>query len=217
MGGGLRIDAFSAGLSRWIEQVNREIRISGRLLIKDAAFTTVTIITLALAIGASTAMFSVIESVLRQPLPYRAPERMVWITENTLSGANRLAMAIGNDLEQWRNRVKAFETLSVLLSTDAMLAGEEPTQVRVACLSAGVTPLFGVSPVMGRDFRPEEFEYAPAAPGLRPTDQNRGDTGIAIFADRLFRKLGSDATLLGKPVVIGGTSYIVVGVLPSVV
>ena len=124
-------------------------------------------------------------------------------------------MAIGSDLEQWRNGVKAFETLSVLLSTDAMLAGEEPTQVRVACVSAGVTPLFGVSPVMGRDFRPEEFEHAPAAPGLRPSDQNRKDTGIAILTERLFRKLGSDATLLGKPVVIAGTPYTVVGVMPS--
>jgi hypothetical protein len=142
----MRRDAFSAGLSCWLEQVGRDIRISGRLLIRDAAFTTVTVITLALAIGANTAMFSVIEAVLRQPLPYRNPERLVWITENTLSGANRLGMAIGSDLEQWRNRSQAFETFSVLLTTDAMLAGEEPTQVRVACVSGGLLPLFGVSP-----------------------------------------------------------------------
>jgi putative ABC transport system permease protein len=211
----MRTDGLGPGLSRWLEQAAQEIRISGRLLIKDAAFTTVTIITLALAIGANTAMFSVIESVLRQPLPYRNPERMVWITENTVSGANRLAMVIGSDLEQWRERVKSFDRLSVLLSTDAMLVGEEPTQIRVVCVSAGVKPLFGVSPVIGRDFRPEEFEHAPAAPGLRPSDQNRKDTGIAILTERLFRKLGSDARLLGKPVVIAGTPYTVVGVLPS--
>ena len=112
--------------------------------------TAVTILTLALAIGANTAMFGVIESVLRQPLPYRNPERMVWITQNTLSGANRLAMVIGSDLEQWRNRVKAFETLSVLLTTDAMLAGEEPTQVRIACVSAGVNcPRSKMTPTIG--------------------------------------------------------------------
>jgi len=211
----MRTDGFGAGLSCWLEQAGHDIRISGRLLIKDAAFTTVTIVTLALAIGANTAMFSVIEAVLRKPLPYRNPERMVWITENTLSGANRLAMAIGSDLEQWQNRIKAIETLSVLLSTDAMLAGEEPTQIRVACVSAGVRALFGVSPVVGRDFRPEEFEHAPAAPGLRPSDQNRKDTGIAVLTERLFRKLGSDATLLDKPIVIAGTPYTVVGVMPS--
>ena len=211
----MRIDAFGAVLSRWLEAVSRDVYVSVRVLIKDAAFTTVTIVTLALAIGANTAMFSVIESVLRQPLPYRDPERLVWITENTESGANRLAMAMGSDIEEWRSRSKSLETLSVLLGTDAMLAGEEPTHVRVACVSAGVTRLFGVSPAMGRDFRPEEFKNAPAAPGLRPIDQNRTDTGIAILADRLFRKLGGDATLLGKPVVIGGTPYTVVGVLPS--
>jgi hypothetical protein len=92
----MRRDAFSAGLSCWLEQAGRDVRISGRLLIKDAAFATVTIITLALAIGANTAMFSVIDSVLRQPLPYRNPERMAWITENRLSGTNRLAMVIGS-------------------------------------------------------------------------------------------------------------------------
>jgi putative ABC transport system permease protein len=211
----MRTDGFSARLRCWLEQAGHDIRISGRLLIKDAAFTTVTIVTLALAIGANTAMFSVIESVLRRPLPYRNPERMVWITENSLSGANPLAMAIGSDLEQWRKRVKAFESLSVLLTTDAMLAGQEPTQIRVACVSAGVSALFGVSPVVGRDFRPEEFEHAPAAPGLRPSDQNRNDTGVAVLSERLFRKLGSDATLLGKPVVIAGTPYLVVGVMPS--
>ena len=211
----MRTDGFGDGLSCWLEQAGHDIRISARLLIKDAAFTTVTIVTLALAIGANTAMFSVIEAVLRKPLPYGNPERMVWITENTLSGANRLAMAIGSDLQQWQNRVKTIETLSVLLSTDAMLAGEEPTQIRVACVSAGVRALFGVSPVVGRDFRPDEFEHAPVAPGLRPSDQNRKDTGIAVLTERLFRKLGSDATLLDKPIVIAGTPYTVVGVLPS--
>jgi hypothetical protein len=149
----MRIRAGGAGLSRWLEELSRDVRISGRLLIKDAAFTTVTILTLALAIGANTAMFSVIESVLRQPLPYRDPERLVWITESTVSGANRLVMAIGSDLEQWRRRAKSFETLSVLLGTDATLAGEESRELRVACVSAGLTPLFGISPLMGRRFR----------------------------------------------------------------
>src|SRR3954453_11336081 len=107
MGGGMRTEDFAAGLSGWLEQTAYDIRISGRLLIKEAAFTTVTIVTLALAIGANTAMFSVIDAVLRKPLPYRNPERMVWITENTLSSANRLTMAIGSDLEQWQHGVTA--------------------------------------------------------------------------------------------------------------
>ena len=63
-------------------------------------------------------MFSVIESVLRQPLPYRDPERIVWITENTVSGANWLVMAIGSDLEQWRSRAKSLETLRRASSCD---------------------------------------------------------------------------------------------------
>src|SRR5258708_5176087 len=114
----------SAGPTDWLDRAVHGIRGGCRFLVKDAAFTTGTILTLAVAIGSNTAMFSVIESVLRQPLPYRDPERMVWVTENTTSGANRLAMAIGDDLEQWQSRAKSFETLSVLLGTDSMLAGE---------------------------------------------------------------------------------------------
>lgn len=200
--------------TRWVEEAAQDLRFAGRLLAKDRSFTLVAVITLALGIGANTAMFSVIESVLLQPLPYPDPDRMVWITENNVTGNNNLAMVFGGDLEEWRSGAKSFDALSVLLTGDATMSGDEPVQVRVACVSEGLTRLFGVAPVIGRDFLPQEFEHAPQAPGLRASTENRGDTGIAVFSDRLFRRLGGDPGMVGESVVIGNVPYTVVGVLP---
>ena len=207
-------DCRDARGTRWVEETAQDLRFAGRLLAKDRSFTLVAVITLALGIGANTAMFSVIESVLLQPLPYRDPDRMVWITENNVTANNNLAMVFGGDLQEWRSRAKSFDALSVLLTGDATMSGDEPVQVRVACLSEGLTRLFGVAPVLGRDFLPQEFEHAPQAPGLRASTENRSDTGIAVLSDRLFRRLGGDPGMLGESVVIGNVPYAVVGVLP---
>ena len=193
----------------------QDIRFGGRLLIKSPSFTLVAVITLALGIGVNTAMFSVVEAVLLQPLPYSDPDRLVWITEDRVSGTNKLAMIAGGDLTEWRARATSFDAVSLLLGADVNMNGAEPVTVRVACVSEGVTRLFGVAPVLGRDFLPQEFEHAPAAPGLRASAENGQNTGIALLSDATFRRLGGNAALLGKPVLIANTPYTVVGVLPE--
>ena len=207
-------DCRDARGTRWVEDTPQDLRFAVRLLAKDRAFTLVAVITLALGIGANTAMFSVIESVLLAPLPYRDPERIVWISENNVTGNNNLAMVFAADLEEWRNRATSFDALSVLLTGDATMGGDGPEQVRVACLSESLTHLFGVAPVMGRDFLPEDFEHAPQAPGLRASPENRSDTGIAVLSDRLFRRMGGDPATLGESVPINNVRYTIVGVLP---
>jgi putative ABC transport system permease protein len=194
--------------------VGQDLRFAARLFAKDRSFTLVVIMTLALGLGANTAMFSVIEAVLLQPLPYRDPDRLVWITENNVTGNNNLAMLIGGNLEEWQRRASSFEAMSVLLTGDATMNREEAVQVRVACVSQSLARVFGVAPVLGRDFLPGEFERAPQAPGVRASGANRSDTGIAVLSDRLFRRLGSDPGILGKSVVIGDLSYTAVGVMP---
>jgi putative ABC transport system permease protein len=200
--------------TRWVEDTAQDLRFAVRLLAKDRAFTLVAVITLALGIGANTAMFSVIESVLLAPLPYRDPERVVWISENNVTGSTNLAMVFAADVEEWRSRATSFDALSVLLTGDATMGGDEPVQVRVACLSESLTRLFGMAPAIGRDFLPADFERAPQAPGLRPSPENRSDTGIAVLSDRLFRRLGGDLATLGESVTVNNVQYTVVGVLP---
>lgn len=199
----------------WLADVGQDVRFAARLVAKERWFTLVVAITLALGVGANTAMFSVIEAVLLQPLPYRDPDRLVLITENKATANNNLAMLIGSNLEHWQRRSNSFAAMSVLLTGDATISGKEAAQVRVVCLSDNLTHLFGVAPVLGRDFLPQEFEHAPQAPGLRGSAENRSDMGIAVLSDRIFRRrFGGDPGILGQSVVIGNVSYMMVGVLP---
>jgi putative ABC transport system permease protein len=197
----------------WIEETVRDVRLAGRRLVREPSFTTVVVLTLALGIGANTAMFSVIQAVLLTPLPFRDPERVVWIAENSVSNGNTLTMVFGGDFQEWRSRARSFDGLSVLLAGDATVSGEEPFQVRVVCVSESLSRIFGVAPVFGRDFLSEELVQAPQAPGLRVPGGTRAAVGAAIVSDRLFRRLGGAADILGKPLVIGTTSYKVIGVL----
>jgi len=200
--------------TRWVDETAQDLRYAFRLLVKERSFTLVAAATLAIGIGANTAMFSVIESVLLEPLPYRDPERLVWISEKDAAATSSLALVFGDDLEAWRSRSESFAALSVLLTGDATMGADEPVQVRVACLSESLTRVFGVAPVIGRDFLPQDFEHAPQAPGLRASAENRSDTGVAVLSDRLFRRLGGHPRLLGEPVQIGNVRYAIVGVLP---
>ena len=103
----------------------------------------------------------------------------------------------------WQKRANSFAAMSVLLTGDATMGGQDAAQVRVAGLSDSLTRLFGIVPALGRDFLPHEFDHAPQAPGLRASAENRSDTGIAVLSDRIFRRrLGGDPGILGKSVVI---------------
>ena len=201
--------------TQWFADSAYDLRLAARMLAKDRAFSLVVITTLALGVGANAAMFSVIEAVLLQPLPFREPERLVWITENSVTATGRLPMLIGPHLRDWKDRASSFDALSALLTGDATMSGEE-RQVRVACVSSSLFSIFGIAPILGRDFLPGEFNRAPQAPGLKTSPENRSDTGIAVVSDRLFRRrFGSNPGILGTPVVIGAITYTIVGVLPS--
>jgi predicted permease len=199
---------------RLMDELLSDARYACRMFARNRAFSCAAVLTLALALGANTAMFSVVEAVILHPLPYPNPDRMVWIAENDVRGNNNLAMIFGSDLEEWRTRAAAFNAVSVLFTGDAAMGGDEPVQVRFACVSQPLTRLFDMAPVLGRDFLPQELEHAPQAPGLRASLENRRDTGIAILSDRIYRKLGGDATLLGGSIEIANVSYTIVGVLP---
>jgi putative ABC transport system permease protein len=148
--------------TQWFADSAYDLRLAARLLAKDRAFSLVVIITLALGVGANAAMFSVIEAVLLQPLPFPEAERLVWITENSVTATGRLPMLVGPHLRDWKDRASSFDALSAPLTRDATMRGDE-RQVRVACVSSSLASIFGIAPVPGRDFLPGEFERAPGA------------------------------------------------------
>ena len=143
----------------WFADSAYHFRLAARILAKDRAFSLVVIITLALGVGANAAMFSVIEAVLLQPLPFREPERLVWISENNVTATGQLPMLVGRSARLEKSR-DLFDVLSALLTGDATMSGEE-RQVRIACVSGSLSDIFGIAPVLGRDFLSGEFDQRP--------------------------------------------------------
>ena len=199
--------------TRWIDELTQDLRFATRVLMKDRSFTLAALGTLALAIGVNTAVFSVIEAVLFEPLPFVEPGRLVWIAENDLRGPNKLATVVAQDVDAWRGSARSLETISVLLTGDATVGREDPQQVRVAAVSESLSKLFGTPPMMGRDFLPQDFASAPQAPGLRASAENRSDTGVAVLSDRLIRRLGRDTSIVGETLTINNLPYAIIGVL----
>ena len=143
----------------WLEELPRDVRYALRTLRKSPAFTTTAAATLALAIGANTAMFSVLNAVLLRPLPYRSPEQlaMLWTedpTQNLREGRSALW-----DVEQWRSQSQSFADMATFDSVSTMLTGADGVeQIVGASISPNLLPLLGVQPVLGRSFSTEEAE-----------------------------------------------------------
>ena len=143
----------------WLEELPRDVRYALRTLRKSPAFTTTAAATLALAIGANTAMFSVLNAVLLRPLPYRSPEQlaMLWTedpTQNLREGRSALW-----DVEQWRSQSQSFADMATFDSVSTVLTGADGVeQIVGASISPNLLPLLGVQPVLGRSFSTEEAE-----------------------------------------------------------
>ena len=145
----------------WLEDLARDLRHALRTLRKSPAFTTAAAATLALAIGANTTMFSVLNAVLLRPLPYRAPEQlaMLWTedpTQNLREGRSALW-----DVEQWLTQSQSFADMATFDSVATTLTGAEGAeQIVGASISPNLLSLLGVQPVRGRNFSSEEAEAA---------------------------------------------------------
>ena len=137
-----------------------DVRYALRMLLKRPAFTVTVVLTLALGIGANTTIFSAIDAVLFNPLPYKDPDRLMvlWETNRQLSPEmwDRNEVAIGNFLD-WRSRNKSFDQLGSLFYTDMNLSGKgEPERIKSCVVTANFFQVLGVQPMLGRSFLPEE-------------------------------------------------------------
>jgi predicted permease len=184
----------------WIDNSLQDVRFAFRMLTKRPGFAFVAVLTLALGIGANTAIFTVVHSVLLQPLPFPHASRLaiVW----SVYGNEGRAPASGPELTAIREQSHLFEDLGGIWAQSGALTGEgEPEQVKVGMMTANFFPILGTNPRLGRFFAPSE--EGPGAPF------------VAIISDGLWhRRFGADPHMIGRAVRLNGQPTTIVGVMP---
>jgi len=187
--------------------VAQDLRYGVRLWWKTPGVTVAALVALALGIGATTAIFSVVDAVLLKPLPFREPRRLLIVWEkNPPQHKYRLPVA-GANFEAWSRQSRTLESMAAILDTHINLTGGpngriDPEELKAERVSAGLFPLLGVQPILGRAFRAEED---------RP-----GNTNFVMLGFELWqRRFGGDAGIAGKAIRLRDQSYTVTGVLPA--
>jgi predicted permease len=187
--------------TRWLEEFLQDLRYAARMLRKNPGFALIAVLTLALGIGANTALFSVVNGVLLNPLPYTNPERLVTLH------ASKPNFETGSisflNFRDWRDNNRTFSSMAVLRSYGFSLTGRGPAeQVQAKLVSSDFFSLLGVQPVIGRTFAAGEDEFG--APPI-----------VMISAGLWTRKFGSSPEALGKSLTLNGKDYTIVGVFPA--
>jgi putative ABC transport system permease protein len=180
----------------------RDIRYGMRGLLKRPAFTGVALIALALGIGANTAIFSLVNAVLVQPLPFKDPDRLVWMWGNIRQGSNRASVS-PLDFLDFRQQNTTFEQFAAsgTLPTHAILTGNgEPERLQSATVTGNYFQALGVNPKLGSGFVLENEKVA--------------SDHVTILSFGLWqRRFGGDPGIVGKNIVLNGESYLVLGVM----
>ena len=194
-------DARGVGL---LENLMRDASYSLRILVKNYAFTIVVVLTLALGIGANTAIFSFANGILLRPLPYPQSERLAVIDETALKrGVDSMSVSFPNFLD-WREQNKVFEDIGVYFGSNrfSLSGAGEPVEVRGSYISHGLFEVLRVSPQLGRTFTANED---------RPDED-----AVVILGHNLWqRNFGGDANIVGRKIMISNRPRTVVGVMPS--
>src|SRR5262245_17144132 len=185
---------------RLIDTFVQDLRYGLTMLRRNPGFTIVAVFTLALGIGANTAIFSVVNAVLLRSLPYRDPDRLVMVRHYSMHGVGDFVS--GLDFLEWRDQAKAFEQIAAYRADTVDLTGRSaPERLSAGLVSANLFRALGIAPALGRAFTLEE-DTAGAAP-------------VVILSDGLWRRrFGGDPQVIGQALILGGQSRTVVGIMP---
>lgn len=181
----------------------RDLRYGARMLMKKPGFTSIAVVTLALGIGANTAIFSVAYAVLLGPLPYERPEQLalVWSSFQKM-GASR-APASGVEMREIRERSQLLEDLAGIWVGNGTLTGEqEPEQIKLASVTHNFFTVLGAQPMLGRIFAPEDQDA-------------QGSTAMILSYGLWQRRFGKDPDVIGRQIRLGSRSTTIVGVMPE--
>jgi putative ABC transport system permease protein len=180
-----------------------DLKFAWRQLVKSPGFTGVAVLTLALGIGANTAIFSIVNAVLLEPLPYSQSDRLVQLCEMPNPGAH-IPFASGGAFVDWQDQSTQLTSIAAAHNVDENLTGfGDPIRLTGLEVSADYLRVFGIAPALGRDFLPSE-------------DTPGGNHAVVILSHELWQsRFGGDPALVGRQIHLDGQSLTVIGVLPA--
>jgi predicted permease len=189
---------------RWLQDAGQDVRFGLRILRKNPGFTIVAVLTLALGIGANTAIFSVVDAVLLRSLPFRDAGRLVAISE-THAALPELG-ASSADFSDWRAQAHSLQELAAYnwtsIGNSTLVVNGGALEVHAPIISSNLFPMLGIVPAIGRNFLPDEDKF--------------GNGPVVILSDELWKtSFASDPNILGRSVALNQQTYTVVGVLPK--
>ncbi|HEV2296969.1 MAG TPA: ABC transporter permease [Candidatus Acidoferrales bacterium] len=192
---------------RWLQDFLQDLRFGLRMLRKSPGFTAVAVLTLALGIGANTAIFSVVNSVVLQPLPFAQPSQLAVIGETSPGTPGGFASfpsyeSYPNFLD-WQRQARSFSSMGEYQYADMALTGVgEPNVIHGALASSGIFRTLGTAPLLGRI--------------LDPSDDLKNTSRVVVIGEQLWRgQLGADPQIVGKMLQLDGEAFTVIGVMPT--
>ncbi len=202
----LRDEARSSWNWNWLEKVLRDLHYGARTLTRSPGFSLTAILVMALGIGASTSLFTIVRSVLLKPLPFRDPDNLVMVYEHfrNATGGDGFNVVSPADFNDWRSQTHGFADMAAWHEYGFDLTGEHqelPEVVQATAGSWNLFPLLGTEMAFGRTFRPEEDQV--------------GANRVVILSWSLFqRRFAGDPSVIGKQIRLDSAPYQVIGVLP---
>lgn len=185
----------------WLESFVRNLRHAARGLAKTPAFTATVVLTLALGIGANSAVFSAIYAVLLRPLPFPESDQLVKLAQSHPKIPQPFVAPVR--LEEWNRLNNTFQAITGHYTEDASeLSGELPEKLKLALVAPRFLQVWGIAPALGRDFSPQEERF--------------GGPNAVLISDRLWRRrFGGNPDAVGKTLRIGRSAYPIIGVMPA--
>ena len=186
-----------------METLMQDLRYAARTLAKKPGFTLLVVTALSLGIGATTAIFSVVNAILLRSLPYHEPERMVLpVSTNAAREITQGGVSYADYLD-WKNETEVFEHVAVFQEQNADLTdGGEPQRVSVGAVSEDYFAVMNAPPVLGRTFGPEDYQPGPAR-------------ALVLSHGLWQRRFGGDPAIIERTIMLNGRPYPVIGVMPK--
>ncbi len=200
---------------RPLEDCVQDIRYGVRTLRRNLGFTVAAVITLALGIGANTAIFTVVNSVLLRPLPYRDADRLAMVWGHMASTDVTKAPWSGLDYLDFKDRSRTFEDFAGTFAVNSTLSGDfEPEPIQLGWATPSFFDLLGVDPLIGRTLKESDFQNIDPEVFFDP--EVEVPPSVAILSQELWgRRFGSDPSIIGRTVQVNGQPMEIIGVLPA--